>query len=88
MHAMLRRGSLSLDCRYCHTSVEKGAFAGLPPTQVCMTCHSQLFRNVALFAPLRASLSNNTRLQWTRVNDLPDFVFFNHGAHVQHGVPC
>jgi hypothetical protein len=77
-----------IDCRYCHTGVEKSAFAGIPSTAVCMTCHSQLFSDVALFKPLHDSMATGTRLQWTRVNDLPDFVYFNHSAHVTHGVPC
>ena len=77
-----------IDCRYCHTSVEKSAFAGIPSSDICMTCHSQLFRDVALFEPLRQSLRSGQRLQWTRVNDLPDFVYFDHSAHVSHGVPC
>jgi len=77
-----------IDCRYCHTSVEKSAFAGIPSSDICMTCHSQLFSQVALFEPLRQSLRMNARLRWTRVNDLPDFVYFDHSAHVSHGVPC
>jgi hypothetical protein len=77
-----------IDCRYCHTGVEKSAFAGIPSTNVCMTCHSQLFADVALFKPLHDSLAGGTRIQWSRVNDLPDFVYFNHSAHVTHGVPC
>lgn len=77
-----------IDCRYCHSSVEKSAFAGIPSSDVCMTCHSQLFRDVALFDPLRQSLRTGQRLKWIRVNDLPDFVYFDHSAHVTHGVPC
>jgi cytochrome c7-like protein len=77
-----------IDCRYCHGSVEKSAFAGIPSSDVCMTCHSQLFRDVALFEPLRQSFRTGQRLRWTRVNDLPDFVYFDHSAHVTHGVPC
>jgi len=77
-----------IDCRYCHTAVEKSAFAGMPGTDVCLTCHSQLFRDSPLFAPLHASARTKRRLQWTRVNDLPDFVYFDHSAHVAHGVPC
>lgn len=77
-----------IDCRYCHWSVEKSSFAGIPSSDVCMTCHSQLFRDVALFDPLRQSLRTGQRLKWTRVNDLPDFVYFDHSAHVTHGVPC
>ncbi|MFL6601713.1 MAG: cytochrome c3 family protein [Steroidobacteraceae bacterium] len=77
-----------LDCRYCHTSVEKSSFAGIPSSDICMSCHSQLFHDVALFEPLRQSLRSGERLRWTRVNDLPDFVYFDHSAHVNHGVPC
>lgn len=77
-----------IDCRYCHRAVEQSSFAGIPSTEVCMTCHSQLFRDVKLFEPLHASFRSDTRLRWTRVYDLPDFVFFNHSAHVTHGVPC
>jgi len=77
-----------IDCRYCHTSVEKAAFAGIPSSDICMSCHSQLFSDAPLLEPLRRSARTGERLQWTRVNDLPDFVFFNHSAHVRHGVPC
>lgn len=77
-----------IDCRYCHTSVEKSGYAGIPSSDICMSCHSQLFRDVALFEPLRQSLRTGARLHWTRVHDLPDFVFFDHSAHVTHGVPC
>ncbi|HEX4025753.1 MAG TPA: cytochrome c3 family protein [Steroidobacteraceae bacterium] len=81
-------GQDGIDCRYCHTSVETSPFAGIPSSDVCMTCHSQLFREVPLFAVLHQSVSDGTRLQWTQVNDLPDFVYFNHSAHIAHGVPC
>jgi hypothetical protein len=81
-------GDDGIDCRYCHTSVEKTASAGMPATEVCMTCHSQLFSDVALFRPLHDSMNTGRRLRWTRVHDLPDFVYFDHSAHVTHGVPC
>jgi hypothetical protein len=81
-------GEDGIDCRYCHTSVENSPFAGIPSSDVCMTCHSQLFREVPLFNVLHASVSTGSRLQWTAVNDIPDFVFFNHSAHIAHGVPC
>lgn len=77
-----------IDCRYCHTSVEKSAFAGIPSTDICMSCHSQLFSDAPVLEPLRRSARTGERLRWTRVNDLPDFVFFDHSAHVRHGVPC
>jgi hypothetical protein len=79
---------LGIDCRYCHTSVEKSSFAGVPDTQTCMTCHSQLFTTAPLLAPVRRSLATGTPIRWNRVNKLPDFVFFNHSIHVAKGIGC
>jgi hypothetical protein len=79
---------LGIDCRYCHTSVEKSSFAGIPPTETCMTCHSQLWTDAAMLGPVRQSLAANQPLVWTRVNQTPDFVFFNHSIHVQKGIGC
>ena len=81
-------GGVGLDCRYCHTSVENSTFAGIPPTKTCMNCHSQLWTNAPILEPVRASFRNNTNLTWIRVNDLPDFVYFNHQIHVKQGVGC
>src|SRR5579862_6294339 len=77
-----------IDCRYCHTSVEKSNFAGIPPTKTCMNCHSQIWTNAPILEPVRASFRNNTNLTWIRVHDLPDFVYFNHQIHVNKGVGC
>jgi hypothetical protein len=79
---------LGIDCRYCHTSVEKSSFAGLPDTATCMTCHSQLFTTAPLLAPVRQSLATDIPLRWNRVNKLPDFVFFNHSIHIAKGIGC
>ncbi len=81
-------GELGIDCRYCHTSVENSSFAGLPPTQTCMTCHSQIWTNAAMLEPVRASYRDNVSLSWTRVNALPDFVYFDHSIHVSKGIGC
>jgi hypothetical protein len=81
-------GGLGLDCRFCHTSVEESSFAGIPPTETCMICHSQIWTNAPMLEPIRASYKENKPLQWTRVNDLPDFVYFNHSIHVKNGVAC
>jgi hypothetical protein len=81
-------GGLGIDCRYCHTSVEVSANAGLPPTHICMTCHSQLWTNAAMLAPVRQSLADGVPLRWNRINALPDYVFFNHSIHVAKGVGC
>jgi hypothetical protein len=77
-----------IDCRYCHTSVETSAFAGIPPTKTCMNCHSQIYANSPFLEPVRASFRENRSLEWTRVHDLPDFVYFNHSIHVNKGVGC
>ena len=79
---------LGIDCRYCHTSVETSSFAGIPPTKTCMNCHSQIWTNAQLLEPVRSSYKTGESLQWTRVNQLPDFVFFNHSIHVTKGVGC
>ncbi|MDB6124980.1 MAG: Chaperone protein HtpG [Pedosphaera sp.] len=81
-------GGLGIDCRYCHTSVEKSSFAGIPPTETCMTCHSQLYTDQPILAPVRESLATDTPMKWNRVHDLPDFVFFNHSIHVTKGIGC
>jgi hypothetical protein len=79
---------LGIDCRYCHTSVETSSFAGIPPTKTCMNCHSQIWTNAQLLEPVRASFRSGESLQWTRVNQIPDFAYFNHSIHVTKGVGC
>jgi hypothetical protein len=81
-------GGVGLDCRYCHTSVERSSFAGIPPTKTCMNCHSQIWSTAPILEPVRASFRDGTSLNWLRVNDLPDFVYFNHQLHVRQGVGC
>ena len=81
-------GGVGLDCRYCHTSVEKSSFAGIPPTKTCINCHSQIWSNAPILEPVRASFRDDKPLNWIRVNDLPDFVYFNHQIHVKQGVGC
>jgi hypothetical protein len=77
-----------IDCRYCHTSVETSAFAGIPPTKTCMNCHSQLFNTEPILEPVRASFREDKPLHWVRVHDLPDFVYFNHSIHIKKGIGC
>ena len=79
---------IGLDCRYCHIAVEESAFAGIPPTETCMTCHSQLWTEAAILEPVRASFRDDKPLRWTRVHDLPDFVYFKHDIHVSKGIGC
>ena len=80
--------ALGIDCRYCHTSVETSNFAGIPPTKTCMNCHSQIWTSAPLLEPVRESLRTGKSLVWNRVNDLPDFVYFDHSIHINKGVGC
>jgi len=79
---------LGLDCRFCHTGVETGAYAGVPPTKTCMTCHSQIWTNAKMLAPVRDSFATGEPIAWNRVNDLPGYVYFDHHVHVRNGAPC
>lgn len=79
---------LGIDCRYCHASVETGAFAGIPTSRTCMTCHSQIWADAPMLEPVRESFRTDKPLAWTRIHDLPDFTYFNHSIHVNKGVAC
>jgi hypothetical protein len=81
-------GEIGIDCRYCHTSVEKSSFAGIPPTSTCMNCHKVLFSDSPLLAPVRDSFASGQPIHWRRVYDLPDFVYFNHSVHLAKGIGC
>jgi Cytochrome c7 and related cytochrome c len=81
-------GGVGLDCRYCHDTVERSADAGMPSSDTCMTCHSQLFANAPMLEPVRASLAEDRPIHWRRVYDLPDYVYFDHSIHVEKGVAC
>lgn len=81
-------GQIGIDCRYCHQTVETAATAGMPSTDTCMNCHSQLWTNAALLEPVRDSWNRGVPIRWNRVHDVPDFVYFNHAVHVNNGVSC
>jgi cytochrome c7-like protein len=81
-------GGVGLDCRYCHTSVEKSSFAGIPPTQTCMNCHSRLWNDSPVLLPVRESFRTGDSIAWTRVHNLADFVYFDHAVHLAKGVAC
>ena len=80
--------NMGIDCRYCHTTVEKAPSAGLPPTETCLACHSQVWNKSPLLDAVRASWFTGTAIPWTRVHKLPDFVYFNHAIHVNKGIGC
>jgi hypothetical protein len=81
-------GEVGLDCRYCHSTVDSSAYAGMPASEVCMNCHSQLFTTSNMLAPVRDSVRDKKPLHWNRVYRLPDFVYFNHAIHVNNGIDC
>jgi len=84
----LHAGDMGMDCRYCHNTVETAAMAAIPPTQTCMNCHSQIRKESELLIDLQESYTSGKPIPWVRVHDLPDYVYFNHSAHVARGVGC
>jgi len=81
-------GDDGIDCRYCHTTVETSASAGMPATAICMNCHKQIWADSPYLEPVRASFKTGKPLEWIRVHDLPDFAYFNHSIHIAKGVGC
>ena len=81
-------GELGIDCRYCHSTVETDADAGFPATHVCMSCHSQIWTNAEMLAPVRQSLAENRAIDWRRVARAPDYVYFRHDIHIAKGIGC
>jgi len=81
-------GGIGIDCRYCHTSVEESSFAGIPSTKICMNCHTQIWAESPILEPVRESFRTGKSLEWTRVHNLPGFVYFDHSIHVHKGVGC
>jgi len=81
-------GRLGFDCRYCHTTVEVSAFAGIPPTKTCMNCHSQMWVGSEMLEPVRASFRSNRSIEWQRIHNLAQFVYFDHSVHIHKGVGC
>ena len=81
-------GGLGIDCRFCHATVETSPFAGMPSTEVCMTCHSQIWLHAPVLQPIRTSWATQVPSQWNRVHDLPDYVYFDHSIHIAKGIGC
>lgn len=79
---------LGIDCRFCHSSVEDSAFAGIPPTKTCMGCHSMVWKDAEILEIVRSSYQSDAPIEWTRVHDLPDFVYFDHSIHLNRGIGC
>lgn len=84
----LHAGDLGIDCRYCHNTVEETAAAAIPPTQTCMNCHTNILPDSPKLTWLLSQHASGEPVAWVRVHDLPDYVYFNHSAHVRRGVGC
>jgi hypothetical protein len=84
----LHVGEMGMDCRFCHTTVESAAFAAIPPTETCMTCHKNVAAESDKLPLLRASWADEKPIHWVKVHDLPDYVYFDHSAHVTRGIGC
>ncbi len=84
----LHAGDLGLDCRFCHFTAERSAFAALPSTEVCMKCHSKVRTDSVKLLAVRATFAENKPIQWVRVHNLPDYVYFDHSVHLSAGVGC
>ena len=84
----LHAGDLGMDCRYCHTGVERSAVAMVPPTQTCMNCHAFIKKESALLAPIQQSWADGSPVEWVRIHKIPDYAFFDHSAHISAGVGC
>lgn len=84
----LHVGKLGLDCRYCHTNVETAAHAAIPSTEICMNCHQKVAPLSKKLELLRKTFAEGDSIHWVRVHDLPDYVYFDHSAHVNRGVGC
>lgn len=84
----LHAGDLAIDCRYCHSTVEKSAEAAIPPTSTCLNCHARIAPESPKLELLREVAVSGEAIPWVRVHDLPDFVYFDHSAHVNRGIGC
>ncbi len=84
----LHVGELGMDCRYCHSTVDRSRHAAIPPTETCMNCHASIRTQSENLAAVRSSFENGASIPWVRVHDLPEYVYFNHESHVSVGVSC
>lgn len=79
---------LGMDCRFCHTFVDRSEHSNVPGTNVCMSCHSMVQKDSPALAPVRASFESGEPVPWVRIHKTPDYVYFNHSVHVNRGISC
>ncbi len=99
----IHAGANKIDCRYCHVGAEKGKSAVIPSMNVCMNCHydvkegaqygtteiAKIYKSVG-FNPENNTYSGNEEpVEWVRIHNLADHVYFNHAQHtVVGGIEC
>jgi len=81
-------GKLGMDCRYCHTTVERAGFAAIPPTQTCISCHANIRPESPKLEKVWESYETGEPIRWVKVHDLADYAYFNHAIHVNKGIGC
>ena len=81
-------GQMGIDCRYCHTGVEKSWFSNIPAASTCMNCHTQVLKDDPRLALVRESAATGKPIEWIQIHKLPEFVYFNHSVHVNRGISC
>ncbi len=81
-------GQLGIDCRYCHTTVEKSWFSSIPSASLCMNCHSQVLKDDSRLALVRENATNGVPIKWVQIHMLPGYAYFNHAVHVRRGISC
>jgi Cytochrome c3/Class III cytochrome C family len=84
----IHAGDNQIPCLYCHHAARTSRYAGIPPASVCMNCHGMLERQTAEIEKLKEAVQQERPIAWLKVHNLPDFVYFNHSAHVLSGVAC
>jgi hypothetical protein len=84
----LHAGDLGIDCRYCHVNVEKSPVASVPPSQVCMNCHTVIKSKSPKLEPVRQSFATGLPVEWVRIHKIPDYAYFDHSRHVNRNVGC
>jgi hypothetical protein len=84
----IHAGELGMDCRYCHSGVDKSWVANIPSASTCMNCHSTVLKDDPRLAIVRESAKNNTPIPWVQIHITPDYVYFNHAVHVTRGISC
>lgn len=84
----LHAGDNKITCMYCHADVERSRHASVPPVATCMNCHLVVKTDSPWIQQVKKAYDENKPIQWVRIHELPDFVYFPHKRHVAKGLAC